>query len=75
MSPRWFSEVCKFGPLGRWNYYVAMNLNALEHQPLVAQDLTAVEFAQEKMLSDPDRIITEILNRCKKALLGNSSSR
>jgi hypothetical protein len=50
-------------------------LNAPEHQPSVAQDLTIVEFAREKMFSDLDKILAGILNQCKKALLGNSSSR
>ncbi len=52
-----------------------MVLNAPEHQPSVGQDLTIVEFAQEKMFSDPDKILAGIWNQCKKALLRNSSSR
>jgi hypothetical protein len=52
-----------------------MNLDAPEHQPSVAQDLTIVEFAREKMFSDLDKTLAGILNQCKKALLGNSSSR
>ena len=55
MSWSWLTDVCKFwfceyAPcLGRLNYYVAINLNAPEHQPSVVQDWSIVEFAREKI--------------------------
>jgi hypothetical protein len=42
---------------------INMNLNAPEHQPPVAREISVVEFASDKMFSDPDATIAGRLNQ------------
>jgi hypothetical protein len=42
---------------------LTMNLNAPDHQPPVARDVTVIGFASNKMFSDPDGIVAGRLNQ------------
>jgi hypothetical protein len=45
-----------------------MNLNAPEHQPLVAEHATVIRFALDKIFSNPDPTIAGSLNQLKELI-------
>jgi hypothetical protein len=50
-----------------------MNLNAPEHQPLLAEDATVVRFASDKKFSNTNSTITGSLNQRKELICPLSS--